>query len=24
VIWITELAHPDRFRAHVNEVTAKG
>ncbi len=24
VIWITELAHPDKFRAHLNEVTAKG
>ena len=24
VIWITQLAHPDRFRAHVNEVTARG
>jgi eukaryotic-like serine/threonine-protein kinase len=23
VIWITSLAHPDRFRAHVNEVTAQ-
>jgi serine/threonine protein kinase len=22
LIWITKLAHPDRYRAHVNEVTA--
>ena len=24
LVWITELAHPDKFRAHLNEVTAKG
>ncbi len=24
VIWITKLAHPDKYRAHVNEVTARG
>jgi tRNA A-37 threonylcarbamoyl transferase component Bud32 len=24
VVWITELAHPDKFRVHLNEVTAKG
>jgi hypothetical protein len=24
VVWITELAHPDKFRAHLNEVTARG
>jgi serine/threonine-protein kinase len=24
LIWITRLAHPDRYRAHVNEVTAHG
>jgi hypothetical protein len=24
VVWITKLAHPDKYRAHLNEVTAKG
>jgi hypothetical protein len=24
VVWITELAHPDKFRVHLNEVTARG
>jgi serine/threonine-protein kinase len=24
VVWITQLAHPDRYRVHLNEVTAKG
>jgi serine/threonine-protein kinase len=24
LIWITQLAHPDRYRAHINEVTAQG
>jgi eukaryotic-like serine/threonine-protein kinase len=24
LIWITALAHPDRYRAHINEVTATG
>jgi serine/threonine-protein kinase len=24
VVWITQLARPDKFRAHINEVTAKG
>ena len=24
LIWITKLAHPDEYRAHLNEVTAKG
>jgi tRNA A-37 threonylcarbamoyl transferase component Bud32 len=24
LVWITKLAHPDKYRAHLNEVTAKG
>jgi hypothetical protein len=24
VVWITELAHPDKYRVHLNEVTARG
>ena len=24
VVWITQLAHPDKYRVHLNEVTARG
>jgi serine/threonine-protein kinase len=24
LLWITELAHPDKFRVHVNEISARG